>query len=175
LRFSRSGQDRANIPSRKNSNALSPWLWIPGPSPVVVPRQGRFYDKQAWRDLRVLVLRRDHYRCVRCHAYVGGKGAARVDHIEPVKAAPHRALDITNLRTLCGTCDYRSHSEKSAHDKTKRVDRIVHGHDASGFPRDAGHPWSSYPGGRSQNPKAEAPQAFGAVAAINGDKLRSRQ
>src|ERR1700749_1353206 len=100
----------------------------------------RFYDKQAWRDLRRIVLQRDHYRCVRCSAYVGGKGPARVDHIATIKEAPHRALDMTNLRTLCATCDNRSHNEKSRR-LPYRVDKIVHGHDATGLPRGPDHPW----------------------------------
>src|SRR5215831_1075005 len=105
-------------------------------------RTKRFYDKQAWRDLRRMVLVRDHYRCVRCSAYVGGTGAARVDHVVPVKVAPHRALDMTNLRTLCATCDNRSHGEKLMR-LPYRIDKIVHGHDASGMPNDAGHPWNA--------------------------------
>jgi 5-methylcytosine-specific restriction protein A len=101
----------------------------------------RFYDKQIWRRLRRRILERDRYRCVRCKAYVGGKGDARVDHIKPISVAPHLALDPSNLRTLCATCDNRSHSEKSSRDKSVRVDRIVHGFDADGVPRDAAHPW----------------------------------
>ena len=138
-----------------------------------MPRSGRFYDKQAWRDLRRLALQRDGYRCVRCHASVRGKGTARVDHVEPVKLAPHRALDITNLRTLCATCDNRSHNEK-ARRLPYRIDKIVHGHDATGLPLGADHPWNM-PGGRAQNSKGGPAQPLFAVAATIGDKRGSRQ
>ena len=103
--------------------------------------QGRFYDRKVWKVLRTQILRRDGYRCVRCHCYVGGKGMARIDHIEPLTIAPSRAMDPSNLRTLCAACDNRSHSEKRL-GVAWRVDRMVHGNDIEGFPRDASHPWN---------------------------------
>jgi 5-methylcytosine-specific restriction protein A len=107
----------------------------------------RFYDRKAWRVLRREILRRDNYSCVRCHAFVGGSGKARIDHIEPVTVAPSRALDPANLRTLCAVCDNRAHSEKALH-LPYRVDRMVHGNDELGFPRDASHPWRAQAGAK---------------------------
>jgi 5-methylcytosine-specific restriction endonuclease McrA len=98
----------------------------------------RFYDQKAWRVLRREIIKRDGYRCVRCGAYVGDLGAARVDHIVPVTMAPHRRLDPTNLRTLCAICDNRS----ATTNPKMRADKIVLGHDIHGLPRDADHPWS---------------------------------
>jgi 5-methylcytosine-specific restriction endonuclease McrA len=100
--------------------------------------KGRFYDKGAWRKLRRKILKRDNYCCVRCGAYVGDIGAARIDHIWPVSIAGHRALDADNLRTLCATCDNRS----TTTNPKLRVDKTILGHDIHGLPRDANHPWS---------------------------------
>jgi hypothetical protein len=117
----------------------------------------RFYDRKAWRDLRRVILRRDGYRCVRCHRFVGTPGSARVDHVEPVRMVPSRALDPANLRTLCPTCDNRSHSEKSR-SLPYRVDRMVHGNDAMGFPATrailgTARPAHQVTGGRVGNPR----------------------
>src|SRR5580765_618850 len=101
----------------------------------------RFYDKVAWRRLRKRIVARDGYRCVVCHAYVGGVGAARVDHITTIQAAPSRALDPTNLRTLCAACDNQGHSEKGYRIKDSRIDRIVRGCDEQGMPLDPKHQW----------------------------------
>jgi 5-methylcytosine-specific restriction endonuclease McrA len=102
----------------------------------------RFYDKVAWRKLRKRIVARDNYRCVVCHAYVGGVGAARVDHITTIQAAPSRALDPTNLRTLCAACDNQGHSEKGYSARSTRVERFVQGHDDYGLPLNPKHPWS---------------------------------
>jgi 5-methylcytosine-specific restriction endonuclease McrA len=64
-------------------------------------------------------------------------GAARIDHIVPLKTAPHRALDPSNLRTLCAACDNRS---VTTHPKMGQ-DKVVLGNDARGLPRDLNHPW----------------------------------
>src|SRR5580765_4270525 len=102
----------------------------------------RFYDKVAWRRLRKRIVARDGYRCVVCHAYVGGVGAARVDHIQTIKAAPSRALDPTNLRTLCAACDNQGHSEKGYGHKSIRMERLVNGCDERGLPLDPRHAWT---------------------------------
>lgn len=54
----------------------------------------RGYDAE-WRKLRAQHLAAHPY-CVRC-----GDPASVVDHIVPVKIAPHRRLDRTNLQSLC--------------------------------------------------------------------------
>lgn len=50
-----------------------------------------------WRALRLEALRRDGFKCVVC----GSRRRLEVDHIEPVRNAPDRAFDLTNLQTLC--------------------------------------------------------------------------
>lgn len=71
-----------------------------------------FYSSLEWLKVRAQVLKRDNYRCVRCGADVRGKGKARVDHIKERKKFPALALVLSNLRTLCITCDGRRHRDK---------------------------------------------------------------
>jgi 5-methylcytosine-specific restriction endonuclease McrA len=104
-----------------------------------------FYFSARWKQLRKQILRRDNYSCVKCGAFVGAPGAARVDHIERLRDNPSRAYDPANLRTLCGRCDINSHREMSLR-VGHRVERTIHGNDETGFPRDADHPWNRSPG-----------------------------
>mgnify|MGYP006274122807 FL=1 len=53
-----------------------------------------------WRTLRAAVLERDGYRCRSC----GARGRLEIDHVEPVRTAPHRAYDPHNLQALCPKC-----------------------------------------------------------------------
>lgn len=56
-----------------------------------------------WKALRLEALRRDGWACVQC----GAKGRLEVDHIKPVRTAPDRAFDLTNLQCLCPACHAR--------------------------------------------------------------------
>lgn len=73
---------------------------------------GTIYNTQRWRDVRLIALQRDGYKCRVCGADVRGKQKARVDHIHSVKTHPHLALELWNLRSLCTTCDNQAHREK---------------------------------------------------------------
>ncbi len=64
-----------------------------------------FYSSTAWLKARAKVLKRDNYSCVLCNTSVHGKGASRVDHIQARRDYPDLALNVSNLRTLCVTCD----------------------------------------------------------------------
>lgn len=103
------------------------------------------YHSKRWRFVRSLVLRRDHYHCVKCGIDVSGLGQARVDHIKPLKAYPHLAFDMANLRTLCASCDNQSHREKGqGKGSTERNERfVVRGFDGNGEPLDPAHHWRS--------------------------------
>lgn len=56
-----------------------------------------------WPALRQLALRRDGFACRCC----GARGRLEVDHVEPVRTAPERAFDLTNLQCLCAACHTR--------------------------------------------------------------------
>lgn len=58
---------------------------------------------QRWKAVRLQAKRRDGWKCVTC----GSVGRLEVDHIIPVRAAPERAYDLTNLQTLCSSCHSR--------------------------------------------------------------------
>jgi 5-methylcytosine-specific restriction endonuclease McrA len=71
-----------------------------------------FYHSNAWRELRYLCLKRDHWHCTVCERSVRLKGSARVDHIIDRRERPDLALMLSNLRTLCASCDNKRHAEK---------------------------------------------------------------
>ena len=96
-----------------------------------------FYLSEAWRDIRISVLRRDRWRCVMCGAKVHHKGMARVDHITPRRQAPELALRMDNLRTLCPSCDNKRHIEKGHKGEEW-------GSTKTGQPRDPRHWWNSF-------------------------------
>jgi 5-methylcytosine-specific restriction endonuclease McrA len=56
-----------------------------------------------WRALRLEALRRDGWACVQC----GARRRLEVHHVQPVRSAPERAFDLTNLKVLCASCHTR--------------------------------------------------------------------
>lgn len=70
-----------------------------------------FYVSQAWRDLRIQRIRKDGWRCTECGCLCRGRrfdeSSPHVDHIKTRRANPELALDMNNLRTLCGPCHSR--------------------------------------------------------------------
>ena len=85
-----------------------------------------FYPSRAWKQLRLLALRRDHWRCTVCGIHVGGPRRSRVDHIKPARTHPELALTLSNLRVLCPSCDNQSHREKwRGKNATEREERFV--------------------------------------------------
>lgn len=56
-----------------------------------------------WKGVRLSAKRRDGFACVQC----GARGRLEVDHVIPVRDAPDRAYDLTNLQTLCVACHSR--------------------------------------------------------------------
>jgi hypothetical protein len=62
------------------------------------------------RSLKKIVFKRDKNKCVKC-----GNKAEELDHIIPIKIAPERFADFTNLQSLCKSC----HREKTNSEITK--------------------------------------------------------
>ena len=54
--------------------------------------------------MRSLALARDGYQCVMCKRKGITTLATMVHHIEPVKKAWNKRLDIDNLMSLCEAC-----------------------------------------------------------------------
>ena len=71
----------------------------------------KLYGSGAWRKLRLVIFRRDGYRCQKC----GKAGRLEVDHVIPI----HRGGDVWdagNLQALCRGC----HIRKSAGESSRR-------------------------------------------------------
>lgn len=108
-----------------------------------------FYQSREWKAARWEALQRDDYRCVVCGADVSGSRQARVDHIVSIKDDPTRALDLSNLRTLCPEHDAQAHREKGRASHWQRApgERVasftIRGCDATGRPLDPNHPWNA--------------------------------
>lgn len=67
--------------------------------------QGHRYSRavtrtERWKRLRVEILRRDKWCCVKC----GARGNLEIDHIESVRIAPDLAYEPKNLQALCKSC-----------------------------------------------------------------------
>ncbi|NQJ68524.1 HNH endonuclease [Streptococcus suis] len=77
----------------------------------------KFYKSWDWQKVRQQALKRDKYRC--CWCYAAGKlttARLEVDHIETVESRPDRALDLSNLRTLCRDCHNMRHNRFKSSD-----------------------------------------------------------
>ena len=98
-----------------------------------MPNEG-FYKTPEWKALRLLCLKRDKWACVLCGASVRGVGLSRVNHKHSRKMRPDLALSLSNLETLCATCDNAHHSEKGGHDRAPTK--------ADGMPTDPAHHWN---------------------------------
>jgi hypothetical protein len=61
----------------------------------------------AWRQLRMVVLKKRGARCECCGASPrDGQTVINVDHVKPRKLFPELALEESNLQVLCGTCNH---------------------------------------------------------------------
>lgn len=83
----------------------------------------KIYLSKEWRALRIEALKRDKYICQLCGRKIHEKGTSQVDHIIPVKQAPHLALVLNNLRSLCRYCHARfDNGRRNKYDNFKQVD-----------------------------------------------------
>ena len=98
-----------------------------------------FYRTKEWRRFRYAILVRDNFRCVICGADVSAIGAARVDHIKPLRTHPHLGFEPSNTRTLCVIHDAQGHREKGS--GSHQRDARFSGATVDGFPLDPEHSW----------------------------------
>lgn len=88
-----------------------------------------FYNTQAWRRLRKLVIMRDRGMCYDCmRRFEMGYGikprrAVLVHHVIPYKERPDLALDENNLVALCSQCHEERHPERRAGVEKKEASR----------------------------------------------------
>lgn len=98
-------------------------------------RADPFYYSPAWRSLRIVILKRDGYRCVICKVDVSAKGAARIDHIKPRAMHPELAMEPSNLRSLCVDHDQQIKERTAGRDDRKQGGvPVIRGCDADGWP-----------------------------------------
>ena len=90
------------------------------------------YDNN-WRKLRLWHLAGEPL-CRRCGSLGRVTEATQVDHIIPIRDAPDRILDPTNLQSLCDNC-HNSHKQRE--ERTGNA-----GCDAMGNPIGRGHHWN---------------------------------
>lgn len=102
------------------------------------------YDHE-WDRLAKLVMRQQPV----CAMEGCGKRTQHVDHITPVRIAPQRRLDRTNLHGLCHACHNRI---TAAYERGS----IAGACDAEGQPLDPDHPWAQ-PSNTEAIAKANAP------------------
>lgn len=90
------GLSNENWKGEKNPN------WNGG----VTPENEKIRKSIEYKEWRMNVLRRDHFKCINC----GHKGNGKykdliVDHIKPFSKYPELRMSLGNGRTLCSKCD----------------------------------------------------------------------
>ncbi len=78
----------------------------------------KFYNSRTWRKLSKEARKRDKNECQHCKAKGLYKGAEQVHHIEELKLNPVRALDLTNLISLCKVC------HNTVHDRHEKLNTL---------------------------------------------------
>lgn len=66
-----------------------------------VGKRGSVYNTQEWRRVCALVRERDGNRCRLADGTC--RGRLTIQHVTPVRVAPHLALSPMNLVTLCAS------------------------------------------------------------------------
>ncbi|MFS1513639.1 HNH endonuclease [Chengkuizengella sp. SCS-71B] len=85
----------------------------------------KFYDSQAWKGCRKLVLLRDNYLCQICIKQNKITPSDIVHHIEHLEDNPSRALDMDNLLSVCSSCHNKEHPEKGKKEQRKKRTRRI--------------------------------------------------
>lgn len=62
------------------------------------------YKDKRWERKRLVILKRDDYKCRECRRYGKTKQANTVHHIYPLEQYPELYLVDDNLLSLCGSC-----------------------------------------------------------------------
>jgi 5-methylcytosine-specific restriction protein A len=82
----------------------------------------RGYDA-AWKRIRLQALKRDYHLCQTCLRATPPRfnPAVDVDHVIPIRVAPDRRLDLSNLQSICREC----HAKKTAFEKTRQARQLT--------------------------------------------------
>lgn len=71
-----------------------------------------FYHSSDWKDVRSMILQRDHYLCQECKRNGIIHQGNTVHHIIPLRDDWSKRLDVDNLEVICPTCHNKEHFEK---------------------------------------------------------------
>jgi hypothetical protein len=88
----------------------------------------RFYNSQAWKEVRYFVLKRDGRRCVCCGATPEDLVKMHVDHIKPRSIRPDLEVDPNNLQVLCEDCNVGKSNKDDTDWRFKIIDDISNYH-----------------------------------------------
>ncbi|HDR7585519.1 hypothetical protein BW899_06695 [Bacillus mycoides] len=74
---------------------------------IIKGKDDDFYTKKPWRNLREQIIERDGGYCQRClHKYgIINSANLEVHHIKPRSKYPELQYEISNLVTVCKTCN----------------------------------------------------------------------
>jgi len=64
-----------------------------------------FYRTHEWKVVRYEALKRDGATCQCCGRSARDGFVMNVDHIKPIRKYPKLALELSNLQTLCASCN----------------------------------------------------------------------
>ena len=95
LRLSTSGERAVRKPKPKKTVTSG-----------INPNSDAFLESYEWRQVRMVVLKRDGARCACCGATPADGLRMHVDHIKPRRKFPELALDPRNLQVLCEVCNH---------------------------------------------------------------------
>lgn len=80
-----------------------------------------FYKSRDWQELRLEALQRDNYLCQECLKRGIITPANTVHHIKPLRVDKSRALQLSNLETVCAGCHNKLHRERPKTLKKKKL------------------------------------------------------
>ncbi|WP_270996981.1 HNH endonuclease [Listeria seeligeri] len=86
----------------------------------------KLYKTKRWKALRVVVLKRDRYRCQECKRRGVVASGNIVHHVVELRDDVSKAFDINNLETVCTSCHNTLHPERNSSSKTiKKKDKVI--------------------------------------------------
>lgn len=89
------------------------------------PDKEEFYNSDAWKHKREIILRRDGYKCQLCKRYGRNESATVVHHKIEYEDDPSLGLVNSNLISLCDGCHNKVHPEKGT--KSNRLKAFKRG------------------------------------------------
>lgn len=87
-----------------NKSTENHWNWKGG----ITEDRNKLRNTLEYKKWRFEVFKRDNYTCVWCLKSKEVSGNLTADHIKPVSLHPELMLELSNGRTLCRECHYKT-------------------------------------------------------------------